>query len=913
MSLRYSSPNYTEDEATFETDKREQIDKNLPEIKLVTLREWLAIWLCLDRESTPELRDAFGLCSHFYDPESRRLRRAQITFNNCRPLNNQTVHQLADVDSMIGVVPRNMPLIPVPTLKTVKYYMMRSKSYTLTSDLHIGPVKVLMDDHTLEMHIHKVPNIRFLDLGDNGMFRLHFPLLGSTGNNMYLGDSQMAQLYDLAFHPAALQTLPEDLVREWPGTYEDEKFRSQSHKSKQKEYQNQQGESQDMRGGVAQQTGRDIHVEYIQDWLDCARAMIQETEKLRWARYFFLSYELRGVKNRECSVHPPPEVPPVTVLNEPTGDDEDVEIEVDQESPRVKAVEGILSHFNTTLFEPGMWFIDIATRITISPNPDDPSECTFADADMHSLLFQHYTGLAFESCEELVSGQGNHYQKDEVAHLNALAGGRLTIPRRLAGDTGITYAQIYTTDKSNTYNIALAQNAQRTSAIRMLESWDQELSTHINGLMSSFENSACNHGVALRIETRVEYESYPTCHLRIPDELLRRCVYVLDRDVFWHWKRCRLASMKSVMCQWMDARRTFTLNRLAVAGTLLIIMEYMMNALVNRPASGGTWDQVHDAACVKEMRGNELVPTRKLGALFLPKIHFEKNKQPRVSRQRVLDQAIILYLLGPQGQSLSSIMAFNKIVGVNLRKRPRDEDPCPWESGAQNSSAAPISNKQRLVTIRSTHDTANPLAGPDYAQDQDTYSSEEEDQAEQESASPFKNMLWDIISNYPIQIMNKAPNRSQARESWCRLGNDELAGVTHDFFTSMENLTRAFELYYLFPADLSKWDATVAHLFPLIQGSTGNLERRQGVSNLGVVVEFCTMQLALPESSRAQMVQDARRYVSAHWAWLPIGTGKNHLWSTGVSNVPKSAQQVGPLKGGPWMIRNPRLIRAGDH
>ncbi|KAF8749864.1 hypothetical protein RHS01_09754 [Rhizoctonia solani] len=251
---------------------------------------------------------------------------------------------------------------------------------------------------------------------------------------------------------------------------------------------------------------------------------------------------------------------------------------------------------------------------------------------------------------------------------------------------------------------------------------------------------------------------------------------------------------------------------------------------------------------------------------------------------------------------LSSIMAFNKIVGVNLQKQPRDEDPCPWESGAQNSSAAPISNKQRLVTIRSTHDTANPLAGPNYAQDQDTYSSEEEDQAEQESASPFKNMLWDIISNYPIQIMNKAPNRSQARESWCRLGNDELAGVTHDFFTSMENLTRAFESYYLFPADLSKWDATVAHLFPLIQGSTGNLERQQGVSNLGVVVEFCTMQLALPESSRAQMVQDARQYVSAHWAWLPIGTGKNHLWSTGVSNVPKSAQQVGPLKGGPWMI-----------
>ncbi|KAF8749228.1 hypothetical protein RHS01_10148 [Rhizoctonia solani] len=522
---------------------------------------------------------------------------------------------------------------------------------------------------------------------------------------MYLGDSQMAQLYNLAFHPAALQTLPEDLV-EWPGTYEDKKFRSQSHKSKQKEYQNQQGKSQDMRGGVAQQTGRDIHVEYIQDWLDCARAMIQETEKLRWA-----------------SVHPPPEVPPVTVLNEPTGDDEDVEIEVDQESPRVKAVKGILSHFNTTLFEPGMWFMTLPPG-SPSAKSGRSMECTFADADMHSLLFQHYTGLAFESCEELVSGQGNHYQKDKVAHLNALAGGRLTIPRRLAGDT--------------------AQNAQQTSAIQMLESWDQELSTHINGLMSSFENLACNHGVALRIETCVEYESYPTCHLRIPDELLRRCVYVLDRDVFWHWKRCRLASMKSVMCQWMDARRTFTLNRLAVAGTLLIIMEYMMNALVNRPASGGTWDQVHDAACVKEM-----------------------GKQIGSHANRAMKTL-------PLGKRRAEFKR-----GSNIKQ-------------AETSY------------IRSTHDTANPLAGPNYAQDQDTYSSEEEDQAEQESASPL------LTAHKRVSLGADLA--------------DKLAGVTHDFFTSMENLTRAFESYYLFPADLSKWDATVAHLFRSFKAAPGTLK-----------------------------------------------------------------------------------------
>ncbi|KAF8670647.1 hypothetical protein RHS04_08578, partial [Rhizoctonia solani] len=538
MSSHFLSPNSSKPEESFEVDLRKDVDKNLPAIKLVTLREWLAIWLRLDRESTPQLRDAFCLCSHFYDPESRSLRRAQITFNDCRPLNNVTIHQLADVDSAVGVAPRVIPLIQLPTLKTVKYYMMQSMSHTLTSDLHIGTLDLPLGGNiTKPMYIHKVPNIQFLDLGNNGMFRIHFPLLGTTGINMYLSDSQMAQLYDLVFHPAALQTLPEDLVREWPGSYEDERFRSQNHKSKRKEYQSQ----------------GDVHVEYLQGWLDCAREIIHGAEELRWARYFFLLYELRGVKNWEGSVHPPPEIPPVNIPDNSMDGNEDVEVEVDPESPRVKAVKSVLSHFDTTLFMPGMWFIDIATRVTILPNPDNPSECTFADADMHSLLFQHYTGLPFARCEELVNGQGNHYQKDEVAHLNVLAGGRLTIPDWRRNDCGITYAQIYTTDKSNTYNIALAQNAQQTSAIRMLESWDQELTMHINGLMSTFENSAHNHGVALRIETRVEYQNYPTCHLRVPDELLRS---------------------------------TFTLNRLPEAGTLLIIMEYMMNALVNRPASG---------------------------------------------------------------------------------------------------------------------------------------------------------------------------------------------------------------------------------------------------------------------------------------------------------------------------------------
>jgi hypothetical protein len=194
-------------------------------------------------------------------------------------------------------------------------------------------------------------------------------------------------------------------------------------------------------------------------------------------------------------------------------------------------VDTLLENFDSNLFEPGSWFLDIATTVTVSDDIHLPSACTFASAGMHAHLLSHFTGLDWEDCVRYVAGRGNHYQKDEVAHLNDLAGFRFVNPDWER--SGVYYLQVYSTDKSVTYNVDAVNNAQRTSAKRILESWDSELRDHIAPLLSAFGDSLKTHGVALRIESRVDFLQYPNCHLHIPERLLERCVYRIDRWVFW--------------------------------------------------------------------------------------------------------------------------------------------------------------------------------------------------------------------------------------------------------------------------------------------------------------------------------------------------------------------------------------------
>jgi hypothetical protein len=148
--------------------------------------------------------------------------------------------------------------------------------------------------------MHKVPNARFIELEPRALVRIHFPRLTPQGKSVCVSEEHMAMLYDSAIYPAAVDILPEDLIRGWASKYGDEKLRAKAKRT---------NSDKGPQGRTLQQTGRDVHARFLNAWVRKFREIIENTHELRWARCFFFGVEMRGMKNREASLHPPPEEP----------------------------------------------------------------------------------------------------------------------------------------------------------------------------------------------------------------------------------------------------------------------------------------------------------------------------------------------------------------------------------------------------------------------------------------------------------------------------------------------------------------------------------------------------------------------------------------------------------------------------
>ncbi|EUC54348.1 hypothetical protein RSOL_041420 [Rhizoctonia solani AG-3 Rhs1AP] len=294
---RASSPE--SDESFVVNDKRQPIDKNLPPIVEVNFRGWLDIWDRLDKSRNKQERDIFGLTGHFTDPDTAEQRRAKLDLSGHRPRETDTFHQISDIDSAIAIF---LKKIPIRDGSIIKYHMAFNVKYTLVKDTHIPPIRLELENGDIKtVYLHKVPNTRLLEMEPKALLRIHFPFLELPCGSVVVPEDHMSQFYDMCWRPAATDVLPEELVRDWPATVNDEKYRSQKRKDKAREEDSQR------QTGPLQDMARDIHANFLNPLLDRCREIIDETEELRWARHFFLGYEMRGMKNRQDSMHPPPE------------------------------------------------------------------------------------------------------------------------------------------------------------------------------------------------------------------------------------------------------------------------------------------------------------------------------------------------------------------------------------------------------------------------------------------------------------------------------------------------------------------------------------------------------------------------------------------------------------------------------
>jgi hypothetical protein len=76
----------------------------------------------------------FALTGHYYDEDTKSMARAEVSFADQAVREHMKVHQVSDIDSVIGILWDNLP---VQDAALFNYHLLNDARYCLTSNLHI--------------------------------------------------------------------------------------------------------------------------------------------------------------------------------------------------------------------------------------------------------------------------------------------------------------------------------------------------------------------------------------------------------------------------------------------------------------------------------------------------------------------------------------------------------------------------------------------------------------------------------------------------------------------------------------------------------------------------------------------------------------------------------------------------------
>ncbi|CAE6532753.1 unnamed protein product [Rhizoctonia solani] len=629
-----------------------------------------------------------------------------------------------------------------------------------------------------------------------------------------------------------------------------------------------------------------------------------QLDELEFARGIFLVVDGKGFKENNLSSHHPPS----EVLVDEDGD------LVDPENQRTVAIEAIFENcFVPADFVEGEWYLDIATNVSGHLAQNGAPISLFVNSDLHPEILNHFTGQPLNECARWVRRGSHGYVRDEVAHISKFAGLHQTFDFDV--DHAATKLQVYTTDKGVTYRPDFGKKAIRTSPLMCMKAWSQESEEHFRRLAEVYLDAPGAHTVAAQFESRVPFESYPYVHLKIRARTFRPWLFWVRNTAFWGFKWRRLNTFWNVLeeiCGAEKARTNFSLKRLSEVGSLVILLSYMTNALVNRPDDGGHFDEVHDSGCIHEIINYQLVPVIQLGYYIIHSLRFPhqraiNSKLPRISSQRTISNRTIIYLFATQKDERNELHVLRLFRNDN--KRPADDanDGDPWGIVPQRPRITypHTSNKQR-VTLSLPGPIPNVLAArlPDQEL-YEAYSSEEEDNEVRERVPELSRLVERVIYTYPLQIIAKLPNRRDGKGSWSSLNANERTNASFDLFCDASAPSRIFVSWNNFGRDGPRWDSTLTAFFPSLK-QLADMGKIQGLSQLSVRSDWSTIIMSLSTAGEEKAIKEAKDYVSEHWKWLPYYT-KKKLWVTGEPPETRIPRQVGRYKGGPWIIFNPRF------
>lgn len=412
-------------------------------------------------------------------------------------INGKDFRRRSDVDSVIGIS-RNLPfktplaVFPLASFRDtliannhVRYKPEHTDPAAMVSSLRNADCVLDANMNKSEakgISMHKIPNMALGKADRRQVTRIFFPWLYHKGKSPAISSELRAHIYECIRH-AVLQIDPFDQGK-WPITYAEAMKLCRDEK------------------GQFHFGTLDLPAKNLGGFADGLLALLQEHGQLKDA--FFL-HEIRGIKG---GYH---------------HDDHSHEA-------RQEALDGVFSTYDREQMKDSDWFVDIGTEIWCAGHTLQWM------TGSHRSLLRYILSRASESQVDSVLSSSTQYHLDLSAQLTDLGGFRSSPASRGAADQ-VVYINVYTTDKSATYQLHNGLFKRRNGSHLFPE--------NIGKLLKNMEKIAdtfkiCGGSQPLsglegnaRMEVRVPLTVAATALLEMPDALIKSSVAAVDSHILW--------------------------------------------------------------------------------------------------------------------------------------------------------------------------------------------------------------------------------------------------------------------------------------------------------------------------------------------------------------------------------------------
>jgi len=403
-----------------------------------------------------------------------------------------------DIDSVIGIT-RDLPfrialsIFPLPSFRdtlTKNNHMIYKPSSSSGSQVCsiLNPLSsrlslITRTQSAAGIPLHKIPNIALAKADRRQITRVFFPCLYEENESPAISTELRAHIYDQCLRPAAIEVNPLDQSR-WPITYE----------AAMNLYRDDHGQ---FHFGTI-----DIPPRFLKNFGTRLLELFQMREEFKDA---FFVHELRGTKG--ATLHDP--------------------YDADQ---RRTALEDVFHAFDTRLFKAEDWVVDIAIEIRC------PGHVLQWLTKGHRYVLEFLMPSATARMISDVLNSKTQYHCDLSAQLDDVGGFRSLPGSRGAADN-LTYINVYTTDKSATYQLHTGLFKRRKPWHLFPDKIDKLLEDmeKIAGTFRTCGGSQTTDGLEgnARMEIRVPLDLANQTLINIPDDLIQKSLVAFEPPTFW--------------------------------------------------------------------------------------------------------------------------------------------------------------------------------------------------------------------------------------------------------------------------------------------------------------------------------------------------------------------------------------------